>query len=84
MKKLVALLISSALVLTSLFTISKVAIPSYEMQAKQSTGAIFVHGVFECSGSEIGHTNDGGGVFLTARHCVADADTNEIQTGLAV
>ena len=37
-----------------------------------------------CSGTEIGSTKDGGGIFLTARHCVANINTNKIFDHLAV
>jgi S1-C subfamily serine protease len=57
---------------------------SFELEAKASTGAIFVGNRFHCSGTEIGRTNDGGGIFLTARHCVADPDTNQINENLSV
>lgn len=50
----------------------------FEPKARQATGAIIVDGKFHCSGTEIGHTQDGDGIFLTARHCVADLDTNEV------
>lgn len=58
----------------------------YESTACNATGAIFVgkDREFNCSGTEIGSTKDGGGIFLTARHCVADADTNELNENMSV
>lgn len=51
---------------------------AFEAQALAATGALMDNNnVFHCSGTEIGHdaTN---GYFLTARHCVADYTTNEL------
>jgi S1-C subfamily serine protease len=62
---------------------------SYESQARAATGAIFQINkdgshTFHCSGTEIGKTNDGGGIFLTARHCIANPDTNKINDRIIV
>jgi S1-C subfamily serine protease len=59
---------------------------SLESDAIQSSGAIFTEAdrTFHCSGTEIGSTKDGGGIFLTARHCVANADTNKISQKFVV
>jgi S1-C subfamily serine protease len=54
---------------------------SFEPEARAASGAIFVgqDRKFICSGTEIGRTPNGDGVFLTARHCAADPDTNKIR-----
>jgi len=58
----------------------------FEIDARAATGAIFVGAErrFNCSGTEIGHTSTGDGVFLTARHCVADPDTNVVNQSMKV
>jgi hypothetical protein len=58
----------------------------FDAQARAATGAIFVDKDrrFNCSGTEVGHTPDGDGVFLTARHCVADTETNKINKHIVV
>jgi S1-C subfamily serine protease len=82
MRKILALLLSAALLVGAYKERAQANrfIP-FESRAKSASGAIFVnkdgHRQFDCSGTEIGHTNDGGGIFLTARHCVADFETNE-------
>ena len=55
---------------------------SFETTVGSSVGAIFVPGEngqaqFHCSGTEIASSN-GEGYFLTARHCVADPETDKI------
>jgi len=52
-----------------------------EQQAVLATGGIFSgpDRTFHCSGTEIGSTKDGGGIFLTARHCVANLGTNKVE-----
>jgi len=56
----------------------------FEAEAKAASGGIFVAGRFHCSGTEIGKTQDGNGIFLTARHCVADSQTNELNKNFTV
>ncbi len=59
---------------------------SFEPEARAATGAIFVGAErrFNCSGTEIGHTEEGNGVFLTARHCAANPETNKINDQLQI
>jgi len=59
---------------------------SYEPEARLASGAMFSGSdrSFHCSGTEIGATADGGGIFLTARHCVADPQTNKLNEHFAV
>src|SRR6267142_1262320 len=59
---------------------------SYEPEARAASGAMFSGDKrdFHCSGTEIGSTADGGGIFLTARHCVADSQTNKLNEHFAV
>lgn len=58
---------------------------SFESSVKSSTGAIFaVDRSFHCSGTEIGHTASGDGVFLTARHCAASVETNKVNEHMLV
>jgi S1-C subfamily serine protease len=89
LKKLLAVLLAAMLLVGGYKQRSQANrfIP-YEPQAKSATGAIFLNKdgkrQFFCSGTEIGHTPEGDGVFLTARHCLADPDTNEVRTGLSV
>jgi len=77
-----------ALVLTSLSAIALMLgshrFRSFEKEAKQASGAIFIAGQFHCSGTEIGKTQNGNGIFLTARHCVANPDTNELNGPIMV
>lgn len=58
----------------------------FETQVRASTGAIFIgpDRSFDCSGTEVGHTNDGNGVFLTARHCAANPETNKINENIKI
>lgn len=83
MKKLAVLALIVAMAVAGIFY----GVPrSYEPKAVRSTGAIFIGADrrFDCSGTEIGHTPEGDGVFLTARHCVANPDTNEINKDIVV
>jgi len=57
---------------------------SYESEAKLASGGIFWEGQFHCSGTEIGKTQDGNGIFLTARHCVANTETNALYKNFMV
>lgn len=61
---------------------------SFEPEAKAASGAIFTDDgtgrKFHCSGTEIGKTSDGDGIFLTARHCVANPETYKINTNITV
>jgi len=85
-KKALAVL-AMIVLLASASTLAYVSVPKpFEPQARAATGAIFVGAErrFNCSGTEIGHTATGDGVFLTARHCVADPDTNAIEKDLKV
>lgn len=74
MKTYLAVLLSIFLLLSSGCS----AFSRYESVAYKSSGALFLDGEFFCSGTEIGKTSDGGGVFLTARHCVVDLETGDI------
>ncbi len=56
----------------------------FEAEAKAASGGIFIAGRFHCSGTEIGKTQNGNGIFLTARHCVANPDTNELNKDIMV
>lgn len=88
MKKLLASLILPVLLWTlallPLSAGSKKSFSSYENKVSKSEGALYADGKFHCSGTEIGHTADGGGLFLTARHCVADPYTSRVIKDLAV
>jgi S1-C subfamily serine protease len=74
------------LIAAALFGVYSYDPSSFEKNAKVSTGAMFVgpDREFYCSGTEIGKTSDGDGVFLTARHCVADADTNKLSEDIKI
>lgn len=59
---------------------------SYEPEARAASGAMFSGSdrSFHCSGTEIGKTSSGDGIFLTARHCVANTSTNKISENIVV
>lgn len=80
MRKFLALALSLVLLISGSAVLITGAPRSFEPQARAATGAIFVDADrrFECSGTEIAHTKDGDGIFLTARHCVASVETNKI------
>jgi S1-C subfamily serine protease len=82
--KLRAVLLLSVLLIGSSILAFKSVPKSFEPEARAATGAIFVDRVFHCSGTEIGHTLDGDGVFLTARHCSADPETNKVDEHMQV
>ncbi|SRR6266550_2307275 len=88
MKKILALLftsvLASALVLGAHSARIYEKFRPYEAVARVASGGIFVAGQFHCSGTEIGKTQDGNGIFLTARHCVANPDTNELNKSIMV
>jgi S1-C subfamily serine protease len=86
MKKLLALLLAAVLSIGSYK--AHYRLKSFEPEARSASGAIFMNKDgqrrFYCSGTEIGKTKDGGGIFLTARHCVANTETNKIYENLTV
>jgi S1-C subfamily serine protease len=89
MKKVIALLLLAALLFGGYKQNAFAKFRSFEPEAKSASGAIFMndgpgHHKFFCSGTEIGSTPDGGGIFLTARHCIANPNTNEIRENLSV
>lgn len=85
MKKILAVIATSVLGLALMLGgLVRNQVSPFEQQARQSTGAIFTDGRFECSGTEIGHTQEGNGIFLTARHCVVNTETEEIVPHLMV
>lgn len=89
LKKILAFALAISLLITGCKGAALVnGFRSYESVAQSASGAIFLTDKggreFFCSGTEIGHTIEGDGVFLTARHCVADPDTNEIRGPLSV
>jgi len=84
MKKLLALLALLTLAASISITSWQSKPANFEAQAQRATGAIFVMGRFNCSGTEIGKTPTGNGVFLTARHCVADPETDKINEQMEV
>lgn len=89
MKKVIALLLAAVLIFGGYRRDVFSRFRSFEPAARSATGAIFISGKhsdrrFSCSGTEIGKTLDGGGVFLTARHCVANPDTNKINEKIVV
>jgi S1-C subfamily serine protease len=85
MKRILALVAALILALTPLYakpdvTEAKVPVVSREVE-HSSVGAIFMTAPgeerrFICSGSEIGSDSEGNGIFLTARHCVWNSDSN--------
>lgn len=87
MKKFLALLLLSAILGLGIHATYN-RFKSFEPEARSASGSIFItkngERTFACSGTEIGKTTDGGGVFLTARHCVASVDTNKIYDGITV
>ena len=86
MKKLLALVLAVILATAAVRANVFDRFRSFEPQASAATGAIFEGSGrrFHCSGTEIGKTNDGGGIFLTARHCVANHETNALYEKLVV
>jgi S1-C subfamily serine protease len=84
MKIIIALLLS--LIMTIGGCEQRILGKPFELQASAATGAIFEvdSREFHCSGTEIGHTAEGDGIFLTARHCVADPSTNEVSKYVVV
>lgn len=90
MRKFLPLLLlpvlSAVLLIGSYSHLSLANLAPFEPQARAATGAIFAGNErqFHCSGSEIGKTPHGDGIFLTARHCVANPNTNEINKQLVV
>lgn len=83
--RLAAVVALLSLIVGSVYTVSKATL-SYVNTSNSitATGAIILNGRFECSGTEIGDTSDGDGVFLTARHCATDLDTNEVHHHMLV
>ena len=78
--RIIATLLLSAILIFGGYTATKeVLAKRFESQATLASGGIFSPSdhKFRCSGTEIGHAGDDG-LFLTARHCVANLDTNEI------
>lgn len=87
MKRMLAVLLLTALLVTSgRLALNAMKQFAFGVQVTQATGAIFSGDKrdFHCSGTEIGHTSDGGGIFLTARHCVADPRTNKLTQDMVV
>lgn len=89
MKKFIALLLLIVLSSFLFYTGYKthfIRLASFEAEARAASGAIFVDKErrFNCSGTEIGKTSDGDGVFLTARHCVSNPNTNKINETIVV
>jgi S1-C subfamily serine protease len=87
MKKYLALLLLAVSLAVGSYEEIRLAKQSafFEDRTKAATGAIFVDQErrFNCSGVEIGKI-DGDGVFLTARHCAADPETNKINQRLVL
>ena len=86
MRYLKSLLIVAVLALIGIWSqvgVSASPAPSFDDVAHAASGAIFLGETFHCSGTVIG-TNDNGAIFLTARHCVVNPDTNAINTGMWV
>jgi S1-C subfamily serine protease len=87
MKFILALVLSAILAIGGLRASEAILTKSFEHRATIASGAIFLPDQerrFHCSGTEIGHTAYGDGVFLTARHCVADYNTYEINRHMQV
>ena len=85
MKRLKILLAVAVLTLIGVF--SQVAVtsaaPNFEVEAQAASGAIFMGGTFHCSGTVIGNSTTDA-LFLTARHCIVDESTNNINKDLWV
>lgn len=88
MNKILALVATSVLALTVIFS---AGMSRYEQRqtfinrATAASGALFVgkDRQFDCSGTEIGHSQ-GDGIFLTARHCIANVSTDKINKPIQV
>jgi S1-C subfamily serine protease len=80
MKAILALILLAILVTAGCRLSEDILAKRFESKVTAASGAIFSadERKFFCSGTEIGHTADGDGIFLTARHCVADPETNEL------
>ena len=89
MKKIATLLLATILLFSGCKGVNAFdRFKSLESSARSASGAIFLNHdgerQFICSGTEIGLTPDGGGIFLTARHCVANPETHAINKNLTV
>lgn len=70
----------AALLILSLFAVRPAEAQTTSTDERAVTGTILIHSGHHlemiCSGVETGSDSDGDGVFVTARHCVFDADVN--------